>query len=185
MAQGDIDWTKILAQAGTAALAGAPAGPGGMLAAAGATAVAGLISWLIENNYESEANDILQKARDKYGTIDDSSVRAAASEVLGPTNLAKIQAEPRYRALQDDALSRLSQLSRAGLSLSDRAALSESMGAAGQEAKIAQDRATQAARQMGKSGAGRKRLKRTVLRGRCDLPGGLRGAVGARLRSLQ
>jgi len=154
----DFDTNKLLellAQGGSAA---APAmmfgGPYAAAIVGGGTIIAGLVSFLIENGYENEAQSIIDKAREKYGSLDDSAVKAAASEVLGPTALANVQANPRYRALQDDALSRLSQLSRTGLSAADRAALAESMDIAGQEARVGQERVSQAARQMGMGGSG-------------------------------
>lgn len=115
--------------------AGAAGGPLGIAIGAGLGALAGLIGYLIESGHEEEANQILATARNKYGSLDDSAVKKAAGEVLGPTNLAKIQADPHYRAVQDDALAQLSHQSRTGLSLSDKANLADSMDSAGQEAK--------------------------------------------------
>lgn len=148
------DVTKIASSALSGGAAGSVLGPGGAAAGAGIGIAAGLIGWLIESGYEDEANAILAQARAAYGKLDDSAVQAAAAQVLGPTALGQIKANPRYRAMQDKALAELSSLSRSGLSMSDRASLSDSMAAAGQEARAAQDQVLQSAKARGVGGSG-------------------------------
>jgi hypothetical protein len=144
-----------LAQAGiSGGAAGAPLGPVGAVAGAGIGIASGLIGWLIESGYEEEANEILRKAQEEYGQVNDEAVKAAASKVLGPTNLSQIQRDPRYRAMQDDALAQMASLSRSGLSMTDRANLSDAMEAAGAEARAAQDHVLQSARSRGMAGSG-------------------------------
>lgn len=146
--------TSIFGGAATGAGVGAATGtPIGIAAGAVIGAGAGLIGYLIESGHEDAANEIIKKAREGYGKLDDSAIQAAAAQVLGPTHLAQIKANPRYREIQDDSLAQMSQLSRSGLSLSDRANLSDSMDSAGQEDKHAREAVLSSFAQRGMGGS--------------------------------
>lgn len=133
---------------------GSAAGPVGTAVGAGVGALAGLIGYLIESGHQEEADKILKRARDAYGSLDDSAVQKAAAEVLGPTNLAAISADPRYRAMQDQALAQLGSLSRSGLSLSDRANLADASMEMGQRARADRESIGQSFRARGLGGSG-------------------------------
>lgn len=135
-------------------VAGSALGPGGAAAGLGIGLVGGIVGWLIENHYEEEAQRILKEARDAYGSLDDSAIEAAAAQVLGPSALGQIKADPTYRAAQDDALAQLRDISRSGMSLSDRATLADATDAAGQEARSATEGVLQGARARGVAGSG-------------------------------
>lgn len=128
----------ILGNAGAGASLGATLGtavPGigtavGAVAGAGIGAAAGLIGYLIEQGANKEAAEILKSAQEAYGKVDDTSVMAAAKQVLGPTKLASIQTDPAFAQAQDEALSRLGQISEnGGFTLADRARLNEAQDA--------------------------------------------------------
>lgn len=93
-------------------------------AGAGISLLAGIIGYLVENGYEEEARKIEQDARKEHGNVSDEAVQAAAAKVLGPTALAKITADPRFRQAQEESLSALADISKnGGFSLEDQANL--------------------------------------------------------------
>ncbi len=116
---------------GTGALSGAATGtailPGwGTAIGAAVGAGAGLIAYLIESGQDEAAAEIQRKAQEAYGSLDDSAIEQAAAQVLGPTKLAQIRTNPKYRAAQDDALASLKDISNSGgFNLQDRAVLND------------------------------------------------------------
>ncbi len=116
---------------GTGALSGAATGtailPGwGTAIGAVVGAGAGLIAYLIESGQDDAAAEIQRKAQEAYGSLDDSAIEKAAAQVLGPTKLAQIRTDPKYRAAQDDALASLKDISNSGgFNLQDRAVLND------------------------------------------------------------
>ncbi len=114
----------IAGSTASGALAGAPGGLPGIAIGAGIGLLSGLVAYLIDSGHEAEAAELQKAAADRYGEISDESVKAAAAKILGPTALAKIQLDPKYRAAQDESLAQLSRIGRdGGYTLADKANL--------------------------------------------------------------
>lgn len=124
-----MGFSNALAAGASGAASGAMSGlatanPLGIAGGAGIGLAAGILSYVIESIGEEDAREIEQEARRQYGTISDESVRAAAEKVLGPTALAKITADPRFREAQENSLAALKEISEGGgYNLEDRANL--------------------------------------------------------------
>ncbi len=98
----------------------------GTVAGAGANALSGYLAYLKAKGEDDRADALQKDAADAYGNVTDESVRAAAEKILGPTALAQIHADPKYRAAQDDALASLKDISNSGgFNLQDRAVLND------------------------------------------------------------
>ncbi len=131
--------SDILTRGVEGGISGAPGGLPGVAAGAVVGLASGLFAWLIDSGHEAEAAAIQKEAADRYGEISDESVKAAAAKILGPTALAKIQLDPKYRAAQDESLAQLSRIGRdGGYTLADKANLENTREGNAAEASSAQ-----------------------------------------------
>jgi hypothetical protein len=79
--------------------------------------LAGVIAYMVESGDIEKANSIMAEARRKGG-VSVPNLQAAIFEALGPSELARIQADPQYEAIQRESVGQLSDIiSNGGRSL--------------------------------------------------------------------
>lgn len=118
-------------------------------------AVGGLITAIGRYYGASEAQEIIEEAQARYGTTDDSALRAVAAERLGPTELAKITTSPEYQQAQKEALAQLRRvIDGGGMTLEDRANLQTVNTEVDRDAARARAAALQNLRGRGIAGSG-------------------------------
>ena len=148
--------TSALSGAGTGAGIGTAIMPGwgtgiGALLGAGA----GVAGWFLTQASEEEAAKITKQALDKYGEISADSIRKAMGDVLGPTKLAEIQADPGYQEAQDTALAELKRISDSGgMTLEDKANFNAALARSGQQQSQLRRAALEGLRSRGLQSAG-------------------------------
>lgn len=134
------------------------------LLAAGAVQIGGaIISKLMSEGKEREAQAILDKARDEFGRIQPELLEKSAQEVLGPTAFEQVRADPRYKQAQDESLAAIQEIQKGGgLTKAD-------------EANLARMRAETARATSGRQAAIRQEMQRR----------GAQGVSGAELAQRQ
>jgi hypothetical protein len=116
---------------------------------------AGLAGYMLQSSSEDEAAKILKQAQDKYKEVTAETIQKAAADVLGPTELAKIQADPGYQEAQDTALAELKRISDAGgMTLEDKAHFDAALARSGQQQAQMRRAALEGLRSRGVQGAG-------------------------------
>jgi hypothetical protein len=104
---------------------------------------------------EKIIDELLSQSMDEYGKIQPAVFERLVAERLGPTELSKIQEDPRLKAAQMNALSRLEQVgAEGGMTIGDRARQHQIEGQIGQQANARKASLLSNARQRGISGSG-------------------------------
>ncbi len=107
-------------------LTGASVSGGNPYVAAGGAVIglaSGLYAYYQETGQEQKARDLLEHAQREYGDLSDANVARAMADVIPPTELAKIQQDPRFADAQNKALASLQETADSGgLTAADRAA---------------------------------------------------------------
>lgn len=111
------------------------------LAALASSIGSAAIAAYAKNASEEQARQILMQARTDYGKLDVPALEKLAGEALGPTELSKVQTDPRYAQAQMNALTALEERGHGGMTLSDQAAENEAMNRVGRQVQ-AQNAAT-------------------------------------------
>lgn len=73
-----------------------------------------VLSYLTGEGKTREAEAVINAARDEYGRIQPEKLEEAAISVLGPTEMAKIQADPKFKAAQEQGLAQMEEMQAGG-----------------------------------------------------------------------
>ncbi len=119
------------------------------------SAVSGVVGYLKESGDAAAAQKIFDTAAKKYGEVTAENIARATADVLGPSKLAEIQANPKYKAAQDDVLAELKRTADAGgMTLETRTAFNDVMNHVNQQQSQLRQSALQRMQSRGQSTSG-------------------------------
>lgn len=99
------------------------------LVAAAASIGSAIIAARAQSASEEQARALLERARNELGELDLPTLEQLAGQELPPTELAKIQTDPKYKQAQLAALDKLQEISDSGgMTMQDTAVLDAAMG---------------------------------------------------------
>ncbi len=135
--------------------AGAALGPWGALAGAVIGAGAGFAGWWIQDAAEDERQRITKEAQRKYGEVTAQTLAEAAKDVLGPTKLAEIHANPEYRQAQNEALAEYKRIADSGgMTIEQQAGFNDVLARSSQQASQTRRAALQRMQERGLNTSG-------------------------------
>jgi Ni/Co efflux regulator RcnB len=118
-------------------------------------AIGGVVGFVVTQAGAEKQKEWLKKAMDEYGNVDLPALQALVAQEVPPTELAKIQLDPQYKASQmaaDDSMRQLSE--EGGLTLGDKAALTAVRNKVSQSQNAGQARVAQDMSARGQLGSG-------------------------------
>ena len=96
------------------------------LAGAGVSGVMSLIGYLASQGQRDEANQLLEQAYQQYGDVVFEQLPNVAPQLLGPSQMASVETDPRFRDAQLKALTGFEDIQKAGgLMAEDKAVLNQ------------------------------------------------------------
>lgn len=114
-----------------------------------------LLGELFAGGNDARANELREQALAEYLGLSVPELRELAPQLLERTNMEGITTDPRFDAAQDEAMSRLQEIGRAGgLDARARGRLEEARLDAGTQAKANRDAVLSSARARGTAGTG-------------------------------